>query len=126
MPTAAHARHPRAQPFVEPRGYAQHWPESALPCQLVEQHYSACREMRAMAGRSLPGFIEEEFDAYLKCGRLEECFLRVRCEHCRAEKLVAFSCKKRGFCHSCGVRRMADTAALLEARKELRGAADSG
>jgi Transposase zinc-binding domain len=30
-----------------------------------------------------------------------------------AEKLVAFSCKKRGFCPSCGGRRMAETAALL-------------
>ncbi|MBS0399730.1 MAG: transposase zinc-binding domain-containing protein [Proteobacteria bacterium] len=69
--------------------------------------------MRAMAGRSLPDYIEGEFDAYLKCGRLEEGFLRVRCEHCHAEKLVAFSCKKRGFCPSCGARRMAETAALL-------------
>ena len=49
----------------------------------------------------------------LKCGRLEEGFLRVRCEQCHAEKLVAFSCKKRGFCPSCGARRMAETAALL-------------
>jgi ribosomal protein S27E len=68
--------------------------------------------MRAMAGRSLPDYIEDEFDAYLKCGRLEEGFLRVRCEQCHAEKLVAFSCKKRGFCPSCGARRMAETAAL--------------
>ncbi len=30
-----------------------------------------------------------------------------------AEKLLAFSCKKRGFCLSCGARRMAETAALL-------------
>ena len=66
-----------------------------------------------MAGRSLPDYIEQEFDAYLKCGRLEDGFLRVRCEHCRAEKLVAFSCKKRGFCPSCGAKRMAATAALL-------------
>ena len=36
-----------------------------------------------------------------------------RCEQCHAEKLVAFSCKKRGFCPSCGARRMAETAALL-------------
>jgi hypothetical protein len=28
----------------------------------------------------------------LKCGRLEEGFLRLRCEDCHAEKLVAFSC----------------------------------
>jgi hypothetical protein len=51
--------------------------------------------------------------APLKCGRLEEGFLRVRCASCHAEKLVAFSCKKRGFCPSCGARRMAETAALL-------------
>jgi hypothetical protein len=30
-----------------------------------------------------------------------------------AEHLVAFSCKKRGFCPSCGARRMAESAALL-------------
>lgn len=45
--------------------------------------------------------------------RLEEGFLRVRCVACLAEKLVAFICKKRGFCPSCGARRMAETAALL-------------
>jgi Transposase zinc-binding domain/Putative transposase len=49
----------------------------------------------------------------LKCGRLEYGFLRVRCEHCHAEKLVAFSCKGRAICPSCGVRRMAECAALL-------------
>ena len=29
------------------------------------------------------------------------------------EKRVAFSCKRRGLCPSCGARRMADTAAHL-------------
>ena len=114
MPAAAaQARHPRAPRFIEPPGYARHRPESTLLYQLVEQHYAPFREMRAMAGRALPDYIEDEFDAYLKCGRLEEGFLRLRCEHCHAEKLVAFSCKKRGFCPSCGARRMAETAALL-------------
>ena len=37
----------------------------------------------------------------------------MRCESCHFERLVAFSCKKRGFCPSCGARRMAETAALL-------------
>jgi ribosomal protein S27E len=67
----------------------------------------------AAKGRSLPDYVQEEFDAYLKCGRLEEGFLRVRCEGCHAEKLLAFSCKMRGFCPSCGGRRMAETAARL-------------
>ena len=42
-----------------------------------------------------------EFDEYLKCGRLQHGFLRVRCEACHYENLVAFSCKRRGFCPSC-------------------------
>jgi len=45
--------------------------------------------------------------------RLEHGFLRVRCDACHAEKLLAFSCKRRGFCPSCGARRMAESAALL-------------
>lgn len=53
-------------------------------------------------GRTLPTFVPQEFAAYLKCGRLEHGFLRVRCTQCHAERLVAFSCKRRGFCPSCG------------------------
>jgi hypothetical protein len=113
MHAAAGAQRPRAPPFIEPSGYAQHRPESTLLYQLVEQNYPQFRELRAREGRSLPEYVQEEFDACLKCGRLEEGFLRLRCEGCHAEKLVAFSCKKRGFCPSCGGRRMAETAALL-------------
>ncbi|EAR22701.1 putative transposase [Nitrococcus mobilis Nb-231] len=61
----------------------------------------------------LPGYVGQEFEEYLKCGRLEHGFLRVRCDSCHAEHLAAFSCKKRGFCPSCGARRMAESAALL-------------
>jgi ribosomal protein S27E len=69
--------------------------------------------MLAEQGRGLPGYVVREFEEYLKCGRLEHGFLRVRCETCHHEKLVAFSCKRRGFCPSCGARRMADSAAHL-------------
>ncbi len=113
MHAAASAHRPRVPGFVDPPGYTRHRPETTLLYQLVAQHYPAFRELRAMAGRPLPDYIEEEFGAYLKCGRLEEGFLRLRCEQCHAEKLVAFSCKKRGFCPSCGARRMTETAALL-------------
>ena len=64
-------------------------------------------------GRELPAYVRREFEYYLKCGRLEHGFLRARCESCHAEYLVAFSCKRRGFCASCGARRMAESAALL-------------
>jgi hypothetical protein len=113
MSVAARARRPHAPPFLDPPGYAQHRPEATLLYQLVEQHYPAFRELRAEAGRPLPEYVQKEFEACLKCGRLEERFLRLRCDECHAEKLVAFSCKRRGFCPSCGARRMTETAALL-------------
>lgn len=69
--------------------------------------------MLAEQGRHLPGYVVREFEDFLKCGRLEHGFLRVCCESCHDEKLVAFSCKRRGFCPSCGARRMVDSAAHL-------------
>jgi hypothetical protein len=38
-----------------------------------------------MVGRLLHVYIEAEFDGYLKCGRLEEGFLRLRCEQRHAK-----------------------------------------
>jgi len=55
----------------------------------------------------------KEFEEFLRCGILAYGFLRVQCESCRFEHLVAFSCKRRGFCPSCGGRRMSETAAHL-------------
>ena len=37
----------------------------------------------------------------------------MQCDSRHNEQLVAFSCKRRGFCPSCGARRMAESAALL-------------
>ncbi len=69
--------------------------------------------MNGPGWRALPRHVQKEFDEYLKCGRLEHGFLRVQCSSCHHERLVAFSCKRRGFCPSCGARRMAESAALL-------------
>lgn len=93
--------------------YERHRPEETLLYQLIEQHYPALVAHLAEQGKVLPAYVQQEFEEYLKCGRLEHGFLRVRCESCHLERLVAFSCKRRGFCASCGARRMAETAALL-------------
>jgi ribosomal protein S27E len=93
--------------------YQRHRPEETLLYELVQTHYPALLDHLATQRKALPDYVREEFEAYLKCGRLEHGFLRVKCESCHMERLVAFSCKKRGFCPSCGARRMAETAALL-------------
>ena len=75
------------------------------------------RRLQAAAGADLPQFVKDEFDAFLECGILAHGFAaasqRLRCGDCGHDKLVAFSCKRRGFCPSCAARRMAQTAAHL-------------
>ena len=93
--------------------YQRHRPEHTLLYQLVERHYREFLMQFSHQGKSLPHHVEKEFEDFLKCGRLEHGFLRVVCDDCKHEKLVAFSCKRRGFCPSCGARRMAESGKLL-------------
>jgi Putative transposase/Transposase zinc-binding domain len=62
-------------------------------------------------GPGLPRFVEEEFRAFLRCGVLAHGFARLRCDGCGLDRLLPFSCKRRGFCPSCGGRRMTERAA---------------
>ena len=48
--------------------------------------------------------------------RPELYLLRLGCDTCKHEVLLAFSCKRRGFCPSCAGRCMAQTAAHLVER----------
>ncbi len=63
--------------------------------------------------KGLPAYVEREFYDSLQCGILAYGFLRLGCDTCPKETLLAFSCKRRGFCASCAGRRMAQTAAHL-------------
>lgn len=74
--------------------YQRHQPEQTLLYQIVAQHYPAFRDLMEAQGKELPTYIQREFDDFLKCGRLEHGFLRVRCDDCHSEHLVAFSCKR--------------------------------
>ena len=103
--------------------YERRRPEETTLYQMVqEQLETFLAQVEAKTGTGLPEFVKDEFEAFLECGILAHGFLRVRCAHCAHEKLVAFSCsprglpsgrKRRGFCPSCGARRMAESAAHL-------------
>ncbi len=77
-------------------GYERHRPEHTLLYQIIKQHYPDFLSEMEAQDRPLPSYVQDEFEAFLECGRLENGFLRVRCEDCKHEHLVAFSCKKRG------------------------------
>jgi hypothetical protein len=82
---------------------------------IVHEHWETFRADagRLRDGEGLPEFVEDEFRNFLRCGWLAGGFARFRCGGCGAERLVAFSCKGRGFCPSCGGRRMIERAAHL-------------
>jgi hypothetical protein len=52
-------------------GYERYRPEQTLLYQIVEAHYSALVDQLGLQGKSLPDHVHREFEAYLKCGRLE-------------------------------------------------------
>ena len=97
-------------------GYQRREPENTLLYRVVARELDALREDLVAAspyGSGLPAHVDKELDAYLRCGILAHGFGRVVCHRCRAEHLVALSCKGRGICPSCTTRRMYDTAAAL-------------
>jgi hypothetical protein len=71
------------------------------------------RQFQQRYGR-LRGAARRAVEKYLDCGILDQGFARVVCERCRAEFLVAFSCKTRYFCPSCHAKRLEIWADWLE------------
>ena len=88
-------------------------PEKTVLHRLVSAQLETFLARQRARERSVPRFVERELRDFVGCGSLAHGFLRVHCDACRKDRLVAFSCKGRGFCSSCGGRRMADTAAHL-------------
>ena len=95
--------------------YRRHRPEETVLYGVVEQHAEAFFEGQGERGRAMAQFVGEEFEAYLRGGRLEQCFIGAKCRGCRHEHLVGFSCKGRGWCPSCASRRMAESGAIWSA-----------
>ena len=99
---------PSGRPLAPRWHYERHRREETTLYRLVQQHAATFfAETEAAAGAGLPQFVKDEFDAFLECGILAHGFLRLRCGDCRHDKLVAFSCKRRGFRPSCRARTAA-------------------
>ena len=94
--------------------YRRHKPEETSLYPIVEQHLPRFLSHLAEHGTQLPPFVTQEFGDYLACGRLEYGFLRVKCDGCRHEHLVTFSCKSRGSFGS-----MQDVTELVELEEQL-------
>ena len=54
---------------------------------------------------SLRTRVETVVGQFLECGLLDFGFARIRCEQCKLELFLPFSCKSRTFCPSCAAKR---------------------
>jgi hypothetical protein len=72
--------------------YSRRTPEETLLYRVVQQNLETFLAEVEGAGRAVPRFVERELRAFLDCGILARGFLRVRCQDCGKERLVAFSC----------------------------------
>jgi ribosomal protein S27E len=50
--------------------------------------------------------VKDVVEKYFDCGNPRCGFARIRCPRCRAEHLLMFSCRTRGFCPSCHAKRL--------------------
>lgn len=103
MPTASIAAH-----LAEPILYVRRHPERTSLYEVVRDNLETLHGAIADGALDvrLAKHQKHELEAYLDCGLLCRGFARLRCGACKESRLVAFSCKGRGFCPSCLGRRM--------------------
>jgi hypothetical protein len=99
---------------AQAREYVPRKPQDTLLHRLVREHLATfVAHTEATYAAPLPRYVTDSFERYLACGDFSQGFVRCHCDVCRHDVLVAFSCKQRGLCPSCGARRMCDVAAHI-------------
>jgi hypothetical protein len=88
--------------------YARREPEKTALFQVLQQHLLTFEQewTDKSDGRTLPSFVTDELHDFMGCGVLARGFAQLFCKTCHERYAVAWSCKGRGFCPSCGGRRM--------------------
>ena len=107
--------YPSASPLQCPLPATRRGANGSLPGHSVQGHLETFLEATrcSESGSGIPRFVERVFRKFLECGIHAYGFVRVRCRDCGDSLAVAFSCKGRAFCSSCGTRRMSSLAANL-------------
>jgi hypothetical protein len=92
-----------------PAAYRPRHPERTEFYGLFETHFDryvqAYEERFEPRSGPLRPVVVRSVEDFLGCGRLQGGFARIRCPKCRAEHLLAYSCRTRNFCSSCQAKR---------------------
>jgi len=92
-------------------------PKASPLWQCLDAHFDTFLEIYPEVYERDYGFlrpvIPEVVGKFMGCGDFAKGFARVRCDHCKHEYLLAFSCKGRWFCPSCHQKKVQLFGALL-------------
>jgi len=87
------------------QAYRARKPKTSPLWQCLSRHFSTFLEIYEECYQTRYGYlrpvIPEVVKKFLDCGNLATGFARIRCDHCKHEYILAFSCKGRWFCPSC-------------------------
>jgi hypothetical protein len=101
-------------PLASAGEYVPRRPHDTVLYGIVREHLATfLAHTESTYAAPLPKYVVDTFEQYLACGDVAGGFLRCHCEGCGHDVLVAFSCKHRGLCPSCGTRRMCNEAVQL-------------
>ncbi|MCX5739146.1 MAG: hypothetical protein NTZ61_11755, partial [Proteobacteria bacterium] len=75
----------------EARRYARRKPEASDLYQVVQQDLETFLASPAARERPVPRFVARELRGFLRCGILAHGFVRVHCDSCGLDRVVAFS-----------------------------------
>ena len=74
------------------RSYTRRRPEESVVYGVVAAELETFLARARASERTVPRFVEREFRNFLACGILAHGFVRVHCDACGFDRLVAFSC----------------------------------
>jgi len=95
---------PKPGSFYRPRD-----PEASPFFQVMREYFDEFERVYPERYQKAYGYwrpvVRSSIDKFIKCGDLKEGFARVRCPDCGKELFLAYSCRTRGCCPSCGQKR---------------------
>ena len=97
-----------------PSFYCQRRPRASPLWQIIHHAWDEFQTQYEARHRKIHGPLRPDavavVEQYYRCGDLAQGFTRLHCPNCGHEKLLAFTCKTRGYCPSCHQRKVLQTA----------------
>ena len=78
-------------------------PHGGVLQRYLRERFPGFLESRLRDGRS--SFMLADVNAFLACGDIRQSNATLRCFKCHVQRTIPLSCKRRGFCEPCAVRR---------------------